>query len=92
MERKKTLFRAVNYIVLALGILGCVYVMANGIGLADSLDFGAGAYYYADIPEFAKYTDRESYVSPVSMGSLLLLFLIWGVLMYKAWVWIEKKK
>lgn len=37
-------------------LLLCVYIMANGLGLVPELDFGAGAYYYADIPEFDRYT------------------------------------
>ena len=54
-------------------------------------DFGAGAYYYADIPQFAKYVDGSGYTSPVSMWVLIALFLIWGFFMYKLWGWIEKK-
>ncbi len=92
MRKRKVLFRAAGYVTGVLAVLVCLYIMANGIGLADSLDFGAGAYYYTDIPEFAKYTDRIGYKSPVSAGSLFLLFWVWGVAMYKAWVWIEKKK
>ena len=65
--------------------------MANGLGLIDSLDFGAGAYYYADIPQFAKYVDGSGYTSPVSMWVLIALFLIWGFFMYKLWGWIERK-
>ena len=41
----------VTAIVLVAVILGLVvWIMLNRIGLSDSLDFGAGAYYYADIP------------------------------------------
>ncbi len=40
----------VTAIVLVAVILGLVvWIMLNRIGLSDSLDFGAGAYYYADI-------------------------------------------
>ena len=63
----------------------------DGLGLIDSLDFGAGAYYYADIPQFAKYVDGSYYKSPVSIWVLIALFLIWGFFMYKLWGWIEKK-
>ena len=66
--KKIDLFRSVNYIVLAVAIVTALYIMANGLGLIDSLDFGAGAYYYADIPEFAKYTDGAWYASPIVSG------------------------
>lgn len=61
------------------------------MGLIDSLDFGAGAYYYADIPEFAKYTDGSAYLSPVQMWTLIVLFLIWGAIVYKVWKWMDRK-
>jgi len=89
--KKKNLFSMVNYTVLVLTVIAAVYIMANGLGLIDSLDFGAGAYYYADIPQFAKYVDGSCYTSQVSMWVLIALFLIWGFFMYKLWGWIEKK-
>lgn len=90
-EKKINLFRVVNYIVLAVTIVTALYIMANGLGLIDSLDFGAGAYYHADIPEFTKYTDGAWYTSPIPMWALIILFLIWGAVMYKFWGWLEKK-
>ena len=45
--KKKNLFSMVNYTVLVLTVIAAVYIMANGLGLIDSLDFGAGAYYTA---------------------------------------------
>ena len=89
--KKKNLFSVVNYTVLVLTVIAAVYIMANGLGLIDSLNFGAGAYYYADIPQFAKYVDGSCYTSSVSMWVLIALFLIWGFFMYKLWGWIEKK-
>ena len=89
--KKKNLFSIVNYTVLVLTVIAAVYIMANGLGLIDSLDFGAGAYYYADIPEFAKYTDGSAYLSPVPMWTLIVLFLLWGVIVYKAWKWMDRK-
>lgn len=90
-EKKKNPFCIVNYIVLAIALITAVYIMVNGMGLVDSLDFGAGAYYYADIPEFAKYTDGSWYDSPVPMWILIVLFIIWGMVMYKTWSWMEKR-
>lgn len=63
--------------------------MKNGFGLLEQLDFGAGAYYYADIPGFASLVNGSHYQSPVSMPILIILFLIWGFLMYRLWTWME---
>ncbi len=38
--KKKNLFSVVNYTVLVLTVIAAVYIMANGLGLIDSLDFG----------------------------------------------------
>ena len=76
-------------------IAEAVHIMKNGLGLVEQLDFGAGAYYYADIPGFASLVNGSHYQSPVSMPVLIALFLIWGFLMYRLWTWMEsgsKKK
>ena len=76
-------------------IAEAVHIMKNGFGLLEQLDFGAGAYYYADIPGFASLVNGSHYQSPVSMPILIILFLIWGFLMYRLWTWTEsgsKKK
>lgn len=59
--------------------------MVRQLGLNDELDFGAGAYYYADIPEFDKVLDTGSYVSSLPLGLAIVLFLLWGALMYALW-------
>lgn len=78
-------------ILLLLAVLGLVvYIMANGLGLVEGLDFGAGAYYYADIPQFEKYLDIGGFVSELPFWVYLLLFFAWGFLMFKLWIWIDK--
>jgi len=74
-----------------LVLLCALYIMANGLGLVDSLDFGAGAYYYADIPAFERFVNNEAYRSPVPMWVCIVLFLAWGWLMYRLWVWLEMR-
>lgn len=77
--------------VLLVSAIGCAaYIMFFHIGLADSLDFGAGAYYYADIPGFDRFVNGTHYTSETPMWVLILLFLAWGALMYKFWIWIDK--
>lgn len=74
-----------------LAIIEAIHIMIHGQGLSDKLDFGAGAYYYADIPKFATLVNGDHFQSQVSMPVLILLFLIWGFLMYRLWVWMERK-
>lgn len=75
----------------AAAILCGLYIMIHQLGLIDGLDFGAGAYYYADMPGFEKLVNGEHYANPVPMGILILLFLAWGFLMYRFWVWLDRK-
>lgn len=92
MKKGKKIFCRSLQILSFTGIVGLVlYIMKNHLGLIDGLDFGAGAYYYADIPEFSKYVNGSHYSSQTPMWVLILLFLIWGFLMYRLWVWLEKK-
>lgn len=72
-------------------ILLTIYIMANGLGLVDGLDFGAGAYYYADIPQFSKYVNGEHFKSAFPMWIHIALFLLWGTFIYKIWTWLDKK-
>lgn len=77
--------------VAAVILLSAIYIMANGLGLQEGLDFGAGAYFYADIPDFEKYTERTDYQAKLPYWVYVLLFLVWGALMYWLWKWIDKK-
>lgn len=77
-------------IILILVLIITIYCMVNHLGLIDDLDFGAGAYYYADIPEFTKYVNENVCQPTVPMSLLIILFLLWGNFIYKLWVWLEK--
>ena len=65
--------------------------MAFRLGLADGLDFGAGAYYWADIPQAEKIFRDGAYSPALPYWVYVVLFLAWGALMWRLWVWIEKK-
>ena len=71
-------------------VISSIYIMVHRIGLSDELDFGAGAYYYADIPDFQKMEQAVSYSSAVPMWVHILLFLLWGALMYLLWCRIDR--
>ncbi|MBO5071135.1 MAG: hypothetical protein J6C37_12395 [Roseburia sp.] len=75
--------------VVILGVVG--YIMFNHLGLDDSLNFGAGAYYYADMPGVANLVDGRHYISEIPMWGIVFLFLLWGYFVYSFWVWLEKK-
>lgn len=78
--------------VLAVSLVAALWIMARHMGLSEKLDFGAGAYYYADMPGFEKWFNSVPYVSSVSPGLIVALFFGWGVLMMKLWLWIDRKE
>ena len=91
-EKRQKLFKVVT-LVFGVAVLICaVFLMVRGDGLQDSLDFGAGAYYYADIPEFQRFTDKSGFSARLPFWVYVLLFLVWGALMYLLWIWIDKRK
>ena len=94
MKRASTLKiirRVLKIFLIFLIIFTVLYIMANGLGLVEGLDFGAGAYYYADIPEFAKYVNATHFSSDFPMWVHIVLFLFWGYVMYRLWSWLDKK-
>jgi hypothetical protein len=95
MKRKQsTYIRILNIlgIVCTIAVILCgIYIMVNQMGLIPEFDFGAGAYYYADIPGFEKLVSGDHYANQTPMSVLILLFLAWGYIMYRLWVWLDKK-
>ena len=87
----KTIYKTATVIVAVAVVVVALYIMLTGRGLVDGLDFGAGAYYYADIPDFEKFEKLVSFKSGFGMGFHIILFLLWGFLMYRLWVWIDRK-
>jgi len=90
MNRKKKGLVISSIILGVAVILTAGYIMVHGLGLQESLDFGAGAYYYADIPEFEKYLDKEPLPTTVPFWAYVVLFLAWGALMYFIWDRIDR--
>lgn len=87
----KTL-RRISLIAAGAIVLAAVFIMVRGLGLAPEYDFGAGAYYYADIPDYEKIVRDDAYVSGLPLWAAILLFLAWGALMYLLWIWIDRRK
>ena len=87
--------RAARVALLVVGgaiLAAAVYIMVRRIGLDPELDFGAGAYYYADIPEFQKVLNWDIYQARLPFWVYVVLFLVWGALMYWVWTRIDRRK
>lgn len=92
MCRRKTAARIAFFVTGGLILAAAVYIMVRRIGLNPELDFGAGAYYYADIPEFEKRLDWDVYTAQLPFWVYLVLFLAWGALMYWIWKRLDRRK
>ena len=90
MKPDKILPTVTAIVAVAVIICSCV-IAARGLGLVDGYDFGLGAYYYADIPGFEKIMNDQAYQTSVPLWVHILLFLGWGWLMWRLWVWIDRK-
>ncbi len=91
-SRKDKIFKVVTIVTVVAILLCAGYIIFHRIGLNDEYDFGAGAYYYADIPEFERFMPTEAYHTEIPYWVHVVLFLAWGWLMYRLWVWIDRKK
>lgn len=91
MLNLKRIVKILTIIVGVVSVATAIYIMFKGLGLQKGLDFGAGAYYYADIPEFQEYTEKTHFVAKLPYWVYVSLFLAWGALMYWLWKYIDKK-
>ncbi len=90
IDRKKIL-RIVTVIMAVTVIVMAAYIMINRLGLVEGYDFGGGAYYYVDIPEFEKIVDQDAFKAKTPVWVHVVLFLAWGWLMWRLWLWIDRK-
>ena len=91
MKHKDKILPAVTAIVAVAVIICAAVISARQLGVVDGSDFGAGAYYYADIPGFETIMNDEAYTTSVPLWVHIVLFLGWGWLMWKLWCWIERR-
>ena len=91
MLSRKTAGRIALLVVGGVILCAAVYVMAHRIGLNPELDFGAGAYYYADIPEYEKVLDWDTYQAQLPFWVYVVLFLAWGFFIYRIWKRMDRK-
>ena len=90
IDRKK-IFKTVTVIMAVTVIVMAAYIMINRLGLVEGYDFGGGAYYYVDIPEFEKIVDQDAFKAKTPVWVHVVLFLAWGWLMWRLLLWIDKK-
>ena len=90
-RRKKLIFKTVTIIMAVAVLVTAVYIMFNHLGLVEGYDFGGGAYYYVDIPGFDEIVDEDTYSTTVPMWVHIVLFVAWGWLMWRLWLWIDRK-
>lgn len=88
---RNILYRAVTIIMVVTVLVLSVYIMVNKLGLVEGYDFGGGAYYYVDIPEFEKIVNQDGYSAKTPLWVHMALFLSWGWIMWRLWLWIDKK-
>ena len=91
MKPRPKPFRMVTAAVIVAVLLIAIILMAGQAGIVKGYDFGAGAYFYADIPGFEKIINDDIFESSVPLWVHIALFLAWGCLMYRRWVWIDRK-
>ena len=92
-SRTGTLRKVATLVFAGAVLLVALYIMVRGLGLADGYDFGAGAYYYADIPDYENVVPGTDGANPTSTPSWIyyLLFLVWGGLMWWLWKIIDRQ-
>ncbi|MBQ9887940.1 MAG: hypothetical protein IJM41_01685 [Bacteroidales bacterium] len=91
MRRKVNIFKVVTVVTAVTTLALALWIMVRNIGLSDDLDFGAGAYYYADIPNFQDYESR-GIVTRIPYWVYIALFLAWGFLMILLFLWVSKDR
>ena len=91
MEKNNKILPAVTAVVAVAVIICAIVIASRQLGVVDGYDFGAGAYYYADIPGFEKILNEDVYTAKVPMWVHIVLFLGWGWLMWRLWCWIERR-
>ncbi|MCR5013560.1 MAG: hypothetical protein K6A28_02170 [Bacteroidales bacterium] len=93
MNKNHKIFKVITILAVVIILFLAGWIMGNKLGLVEGYDFGAGAYFYADIPaEQYDQIDREGvYQNTVPKWIFYVLFFAWGYLMWRLWCWVERK-
>ncbi len=89
---KKLIYRIVTAVMVVTVLVSAAYIMVNKLGLVDGYDFGGGAYYYVDIPNFQEVLPEEGAFQPKTPVWIhVALFIAWGWLMWRFLNWVDRK-
>ena len=93
MNKKHIVFKVITIIVVVITLFLAGWIMANQLGLVKGYDFGAGDYYYADIPaeQYSEIAPEGDHKTSVPKWVFYVLFFAWGWLMWRLWIWIENR-
>ncbi|MBO5419552.1 MAG: hypothetical protein J6A22_05650 [Bacteroidales bacterium] len=87
----KMIYWTVTAIMVVAVLAVAIYIMVNRLGLVEGYDFGGGAYYYVDIPGFDDIVKEDAFITSVPVWVHAVLFIVWGWLMWRLWLWIDRK-
>ena len=87
MSHKAKIYRVITIAVVVITLVLVLYIILSQKGLVPEYDFGAGAYYYADIPvdEYQEIDPDGAYHTSIPNWVFYILFLAWGWLMWRLW-------
>ena len=93
MDKNHKIFKVITIRVVVITLFLAGWIMANKLGLVEGYDFGAGAYYYADIPteQYSEIVPEGDLKTSVPNWIFYVLFFAWGWLMWRLWVWVENR-
>ena len=93
MSRNNIIFKVITIVVVVVTLALAGWIMANRFGLVEGYDFGAGAYYYADIPteQYSEIINEDAYQPTTPKWVYYVLFFAWGWLMWRLWLWVESR-
>ena len=93
ISSKSKIYRVITIVMVVITLVLALYIILAHKGLVAEYDFGAGAYYYADIPaqEYQEIDPDGAYQTSVPKWVFYLLFFAWGWLMWRLWCRISGK-
>lgn len=89
LMKKKNIVNILFAVAGVSVLAAAIFIMCNRIGLNPDYDFGAGAYYYADIPDFDKVLKTDGYEAKLPFWVYMLIFFAWGWVVWLIWKWVE---
>lgn len=92
MAAKRRIMRVITIAVVVITLVLALYIILTRRGVVPEYDFGAGAYYYADIPteQYQEIDPDGAYRTSVPKWVFYVLFVGWGWLMWRLWCRISR--